>query len=164
MTPADAKRALHDCCGSSAWADAVSRQLPVRDDAELYAMADRVWWSLCAGDWMEAFRAHPRIGVRAAAGERGPGRDARSASWSAQEQATADLASPDARSALAEANKVYEARFGHIFLICASGKSADQIVHEIHARLGNSAEQELVVAAEEQRRITRLRLARLLAS
>ncbi len=161
MTPADARRVLLACCGSTAWADAVSRQLPVRTEAELYSLADRVWSSLSAPDWLEAFRAHPRIGERSATESRGDAEQA--ARWSADEQAVADRGSPDVQAALAEANGEYESRFGYIFLICASGRSADEILRELKVRLGNSAERELAVAAEEQRRIMRLRLARVIA-
>jgi OHCU decarboxylase len=109
-----------------------------------------VWWSLGPDDWREAFAHHPRIGERAEG-------------WSAAEQAGVAGAAGDVRAQLAAANRAYETRFGHIYLVRAAGRGADELLALARARLANDAETELRVAAEEQRQITRLRLERLFA-
>jgi OHCU decarboxylase len=144
-----AEAELLACCGTHAWAHALAAQRPFPDLETLLAHADRVWWSLSEQDWLEAFRAHPRIGERAAG-------------WSEQEQSGTRDASADLIGQLAEANHRYEQRFGHIFLICAAGRSAGEMLAALNERLGNDARTELRIAAEEQRKITRLRLDRLL--
>jgi allantoicase len=133
-------------CGSRRWAAAVAAGFPFVDGAALMAAADRAWWSLEPADWLEAFAAHPRIG------ESGGG------AWSKGEQAGAAGAAEATRRALAEGNQAYEQRFGHIYIVCATGRSADEMLALLGARLGNEPDAELRVAAEEQRRITRLRL------
>ena len=125
---------------------------PYRDTADLLETADRVWWSLAPADWREAFEAHPRIGEKKLDGED------RSRRWSEDEQADAAGARTAVLADLAEANRIYEERFGHIFIVCATGKSADEMLGLLRARLGNDPESELRIAAEEQRKITRLRL------
>jgi OHCU decarboxylase len=112
--------------------------------------ADRIWRGLARQDWLEAFRSHPRIGDRSATGRE------------AEEQAGAKSAPSEILEALAVGNRAYEARFGYIFIVCASGKSAPQMLAQLEARLGNDPETELAVAAEEQRKITQLRLEKLL--
>jgi len=124
---------------------------PFASEAAALDAADRVWKSLFPADWLEAFRAHPRIGGREA---RGP---------QAEEQAGALSASETTRAALAEANRLYEERFGRIYIVCASGKGAEEMLDLCRRRLHNDAETELAVAAEEQRKITRMRLEKLFA-
>jgi OHCU decarboxylase len=155
--PAEAAALLKACCGSSQWAREMVMLRPFADPAALYRAADAVWSTLDADDWHEAFLAHPRIGERKAA----PTQDARAAAWSSQEQsaATAD----GEAAALAAANQAYEARFGHIFIVCATGLSAGEMLARLQARMENDAETELKVAAAEQAKITRLRLEKLLA-
>src|SRR5207244_9619285 len=116
-------------------------------------------------DWREAFAAHPRIGERAG-GAGGEGwlanRSAEREGWAAQEQSAAADAAADVKKRLAERNRDYEARFGYIFIVCATGKSASEMLTILEARLSNDFDQELTIAAGEQRQITRLRLAKLL--
>jgi 2-oxo-4-hydroxy-4-carboxy-5-ureidoimidazoline decarboxylase len=144
------------CCGSSAWARALAACRPFADEEALFAAAERIWWDLGPEGWREAFAAHPRIGERAA----GP-----TAGWSEAEQAgardAADAAAP-LLADLAAANRDYEARFGHVFLICATGKSAGEMLAALRARMGNEPAAEIRIAAGEQAKITRLRLRRLL--
>jgi OHCU decarboxylase len=109
-------------------------------------------------DWLEAFSHHPKIGERHAA----RGQTERERSWSAEEQAGMGEADAAARGALAGLNREYEERFGHIFIVCAAGKTPAEMLALLRARLPNEREAELRVAAEEQRRITRLRLQKLL--
>ncbi|HWK88416.1 MAG TPA: 2-oxo-4-hydroxy-4-carboxy-5-ureidoimidazoline decarboxylase [Longimicrobium sp.] len=159
--PADqAEAELLTCCGSRRWARAVAALRPFADADELMEAADRTWWGLDREDWLEAFRGHPRIGEKKA--ERA--QTDREQGWSSSEQAGMDAAAEETRRALAEGNRAYEDRFGHIYLVCASGRGADELLSILRSRLGNDADTELRVAAEEQRAITRLRLEKLLAS
>ncbi|HEX2254461.1 MAG TPA: 2-oxo-4-hydroxy-4-carboxy-5-ureidoimidazoline decarboxylase [Thermoanaerobaculia bacterium] len=151
----EARAALAACCGSSRWAAATAARRPFADLAALEAAADAVWWSLDPADWREALAAHPRIGERPA----GAGRAAR---WSSGEQARVAVESDAAvRDELARANREYEERFGHLYVICASGRGPQEILADLRARLGNDPDTELRRAAAEQAAITRLRLRRL---
>ncbi len=154
----DAAAELLKCCGSTRWAANVAARRPFRDAEELKRGADEVWWGLAGEEWLEAFRSHPKIGERKPAAE--VSEDARR--WSEKEQAGAGSASSETLAALAEANREYEERFGHIFIVCATGRSAEEMLALLRARLGNDAEDELRVAAEEQRRITHIRIEKLL--
>jgi OHCU decarboxylase len=145
LTAADAERELLGCCGAKAWAAAVARRRPFADLPALLAAADDVWWGLPEAAWREAFAAHPSIG------ERATGRSAR-------EQAGVHGAGADTRAALADGNRAYEERFGHVFLICATGLSAEEMLAALRRRMAHDAATELGVAAGEQRKITRLRL------
>jgi OHCU decarboxylase len=138
------------CCGSIRWAREMTAARPFASRDRMGARADAIWASLPAADRLEAFASHPRIG------EPGGGR------WSSEEQAAASPATLAVRERLAAANREYEARFGYIFIVCAAGRRAGEILAALEDRLTNAAEAELTVAAEEQRRITRLRLAKLL--
>ena len=160
LPAADARALLLECCGSTRWAAAMISARPIGDLQALYATGDRIWWDLRPEDWREAFAAHPRIGARAPIAP--VASQERSATWAAQEQAAAAASSDEAVvAALAQVNREYETRFGHIYLVCATGRSAEELLANAHSRLKNDATTELRVAAEEQRRITRLRLARL---
>lgn len=132
---------------------------PFENVDDLLNKADREWWSLSERDWLEAFRAHPRIGEQVAAA-----RSEAAQEWSAQEQLGAKDASPATMAALAEGNRKYEERFGFIFIICATGKTSYEILAALEKRMRNNKEAELRIAAEEQHRITRLRLQKLLES
>ncbi len=158
LPDAEARAELLKCCGSSRWAEGVAARRPFRSVEELEEEADRVWRELSAGDWLEAFRAHPRIGERKAAA----GASAESRVWSEREQAGASGAGEQTRAALAKGNRAYEGRFGFIFIVCATGRTAEEMLGLLRARLAHDRETELRVAAEEQRRITRLRLRKLL--
>lgn len=158
MPPGVANAAFLACCGSRKWAEAMTALRPFADATQLYEAADREWLGLGPDEWRHAFAAHPRIGERHAAREEG---GARTANWSKQEQAAA---ATDATTlqALAQVNRAYEARFGHVFLVCATGRTAAELLDNAKARMTNDPATELTVAAEEHRKITRLRLARLL--
>lgn len=122
---------------------------PFTSDTALLHSAEHAWWGLEPRDWLEAFAQHPRIGERSA--------DA----WSRREQAGVDGATAATRAALAAATRAYEERFGHVFLICATGKSADQMLDALRRRLANDPATELRIAAGQQAEITRLRLEKL---
>lgn len=156
----EARARLLACCGSARWARAMTDARPFADELELSETADRVWRGLDGEDWLEAFRAHPKIGERKAARETG----AAASAWSKDEQSGVSAADAGTLEELARANRVYEERFGHIFIVCATGKSAAEMLSLLEARLTNSRDVELGVAAEEQRRITQLRLKKLLES
>jgi len=158
LDAAEAERELLKCCGSTAWARRMETQRPFGDAEELLTAADEIWRSLKESDWLEAFAAHPKIGGQKAAREQ----DAQARNWSEQEQSGASLAAQETLDALAEANRAYEEKFGHIFIVCATGKSAVEMLDILRARLSNDARTELRNAAEEQRKITRLRLEKLL--
>jgi len=153
--PADeARAALLACCGSTRWAEAVAALRPFWDVGQLLNIGGRIWRELPREDWLEAFRAHPKIGESKAAKETG----AEAQRWSEGEQARARAASDETLAALSEANREYEARFGFIFIVCATGKSAEEMLALLRERINNDSETELRIAAGEQWRITELRL------
>jgi 2-oxo-4-hydroxy-4-carboxy-5-ureidoimidazoline decarboxylase len=159
LASTDAAKEILACCGSAAWAEGMARRRPVPDEATLLAAADETWRSLAKEDWMEAFRSHPRIGG-AKTGESWDSRPApaRSSSWSKQEQENVAAAGSAIKADLAQANKEYEQRFARIFIVCATGKSAAEILKTLRRRMGNDDDTELREAAEQQRLITHLRL------
>jgi allantoicase len=124
----------------------------------LLAAANDTWWSLDRSDWLEAFRSHPKIGEKKAAGRV----SAQSQQWSGQEQAGIASAARETVDSLAALNRSYERRFGFIFIICATGKTPDEMLSALRERLRNDPEAELPIAATEQRKITELRLKKLL--
>jgi OHCU decarboxylase len=150
MATGEAETAMLACCGSKRWAHKMARARPLDED-ELFASADRIWRELSGEDWLEAFAAHPRIGARVTG-------DA------AAEQAGARDAPPEILAALARANREYEERFGYTFIVRASGRSAEEMLDLCRRRLHNDFPEELKVAAEEQRTITRLRLRKMLVA
>jgi 2-oxo-4-hydroxy-4-carboxy-5-ureidoimidazoline decarboxylase len=150
----EAIAAFRRCCGSTRWAEQMSRRRPFDSEAALFEAAGRVWWALDPADWLEAFAAHPRIGDRDAL----RARFAATAAWSAREQAGVDGAPEEVLAALAAANDRYHERFGYIFIVCATGKTAEEMLALIRERLANDPEVEIQTAAAEQARITRIRL------
>jgi len=146
------------CCGSTRWAQTMTQARPFAGLDDVLTGADRIWWSLSEADWLEAFRAHPKIGEKKAATTQ----SAEAQKWSAQEQSGVTQASASTISELAERNREYEDRFGFIFIVCASGKSSEEMLAIINERIRNKAETELRAAAAEQSKITRLRLEKLL--
>ena len=148
---------LESCCGSRGWVQAMLAHRPFGTLVRVLNEAEEIWWSLGPDDWREAFDHHPRIGEQTAAAPQG----AAAKAWSADEQRGAATAGEDTRQALAEGNREYERRFGHIYLVCATGKSAEEMLALLHQRLSNDPATELRVAAAEQAKITRLRLEKL---
>ena len=154
----EAHAALLACCGSTRWASEVAALRPFWDVGQLLRIAGRVWRELGREDWLEAFRAHPKIGESKA--ERETGKEARR--WAEGEQSGARAAAAETLDALTRANREYEERFGFIFIVCATGKSAEEMLGLLRARMTNDPETELRVAAGEQWRITELRLRKFL--
>ena len=148
----EAERRLHECCGSRVWASAVAARRPYVDFAALVSTSEEVWRGLAPPDWLEAFAAHPRLGD---SGGHSP-------ESSRKEQSRVMEAGGDTLAALAAENRRYDARFGHVFLLSAAGRSAEEVLAVLRSRIDNDAATELQVAAEEQRKITRLRLASML--
>lgn len=159
-TGAEAMAALLACCGSSAWAAQMLVERPFDAMDSVLAAADEIWGSLEKEDWLEAFRAHPRIGEAKAQKEQG----ALSRRWAQEEQAASGPPSGQIAAALAAANRAYDEKFGHIFIVCATGKTPAEMLAILDERLGNDAAEELDVAAEEQRKITRIRLEKLFSA
>ena len=156
---AEARAELLRCCGSSRWAAALLAHRPFADAASLYAAADSLWWDLEPADWREAIAHHPRIGGRDSL----RARFATTAQWAAGEQAGVDEAAEELLAALAEANQAYEERFGYIFIVCATGKSAEEMLALLLERLAHLPQDEIRIAAGEQAKITRIRLEKLLS-
>jgi 2-oxo-4-hydroxy-4-carboxy-5-ureidoimidazoline decarboxylase len=153
-TREDAAALLLRCCGSARWVDGMLQRRPFASREALHAAADQAWAVLTRDDYLEAFAGHPRIGETAPA----HGRLEPTAAWSRDEQSVASRGDADTQRALRLANGAYEARFGFVFLVCATGKTAGEILALLEARLHNDPEVEIGVAASEQSKITHLRL------
>jgi 2-oxo-4-hydroxy-4-carboxy-5-ureidoimidazoline decarboxylase len=152
--PAEARALLRTCCGAERWVARMMSRRPFGHARAAVAAAHDEWFVLSPEEWREAFAHHPRIGDREALRRRFPATRA----LSEREQSGIDEASDDVLDALAGANRDYEARFGHIFIVCATGKTAAEMLGLIRERLQNDADTELRVAAEEHARICELRL------
>jgi 2-oxo-4-hydroxy-4-carboxy-5-ureidoimidazoline decarboxylase len=150
---ASALEAMIACCGAKRWAAAMVALRPIESVFELSEAADRVWGTMQEADWMEAFACHPRIGERKAAHA-----TAKSVAWSRQEQSSATSLAEQTRSELAEDNALYEERFGFTYIVCATGKSAEEMLAILKRRLNSDRATELREAAEQQRQITQIRL------
>jgi OHCU decarboxylase len=142
------------CCGSRAWARGMVSRRPLADESAVLAASDEICAGLRDAHWLEAFRAHPRIGEKKAE----QSASQQSAAWSAQEQSSAAAGDAELKAALAEGNREYERRFGRIFIVCATGKTSADILAILRVRLQNDERTELREAAEQQRQITQLRL------
>jgi 2-oxo-4-hydroxy-4-carboxy-5-ureidoimidazoline decarboxylase len=152
MSAEDAAAAVLPCCGSEAWARGLAGRRPLASFDELSKASDAVWRALPERDWVQAFESHPRIGQAHAKAA-----TEKSLKWSEGEQAAAN---PDdaARAALALGNEAYEAKFGRIFIVCATGKSAAEMLGILKKRMENDDTTEMREAAEQQRLITQIRL------
>ena len=147
---AEATELLREVCGSSRWVSTMIERRPFGSREAALNAADEIWKSLDPSDWLEAFAHHPRIGEQT------------NNSVAAREQSGVKSADADIRTQLAQINRDYEQRFGYIYIVCATGKSAEEMLATARNRLNNDPATELAVAAEEQRKITQLRLAKLL--
>jgi len=150
----EAVREILPCCGARNWAVRMASGRPIQDEASLLAASDVSWQTLGEEDWLEAFRCHPRIG------DSHPDKaaSAQFSAWSAQEQQKVALADDAAKWAVAQYNREYERKFGRTFIVCATGKTAGEILEILRRRLQNDEATELKQAAEEQRQIMHLRL------
>lgn len=153
-----AEAAFLDCCGSREWARRMAEARPFQMLENLFKTAEDIWFSLAPADWLEAYAAHPKIGSKKSA----RAQKKRAAEWSGGEQSGMDAASDEVRDQFAEINGLYENKFGFIFIVCATGKTAEEMLAIAKARVGNSLETEIQLAAEEQRKVTEIRLSNLL--
>ena len=157
LSASEAANEFLKCCGSKRWADAMTRRRPYPNLEDLTLTANKIWWSLEPSDWLEAFRSHPKIGEKKTA----EAVSQQAQNWAGQEQAAVQTASRETLDSLAELNQQYEAKFGFIFIVCATGKSADEMLALLRARLNNEIPIELRIAAAEQAKITEIRLKKL---
>jgi|SRR5215216_2749263 len=160
LPSSEAAKELLQCCGSTRWARQMVEARPYASLEALIATAHAIWWTLARNAWLEAFRSHPKIGEKRSADE--VSRQARQ--WSGQEQASVATASQETVDSLATLNRAYEQKFGFIFIICATGKTSDEMLSALRERLQHDAADELPIAAAEQSKITELRLKKLLTS
>ncbi len=160
MPAIDATAEFLKCCGSTGWAGSMAGARPFASAQAMFDKADEFFAGLSDEDWLEAFRAHPKIGEKKAA----TAQSTAAQKWSAQEQSQTANAALGVMDALADGNREYEKRFGFIFIVCASGKTAEEMLALLNQRLPNTAEVELHIAAQEQTKITHLRLQKLLQS
>jgi 2-oxo-4-hydroxy-4-carboxy-5-ureidoimidazoline decarboxylase len=152
------KEALRQCCGATAWVDRMSERFPVKDTAGLFDAAGSVWRACTEDDWKEAFSHHPQIGDLASLKQK----FAPTAQWAAGEQAAVQQASESTLEELATGNRQYLEKFGYIFIVCATGKSAAEMLHLLKERLLHTPGEEIRVAMAEQEKITKIRLEKLL--
>jgi len=158
LDPITAASEILPCCGSQAWAEALTASRPIGDEPTLIQTSSTIWRALPEAAWQQAFDSHPRIGQQHA--QRATEKSLR---WSAQEQSKA--ATTDAtKQAIEEANLRYEQKFHRIFIVCATGKTSAEILDILEFRINNDPATELREAAEQQRQITELRLHRWLES
>ena len=160
LPPEEAAEAILSCCGSKAWARGMASRRPIYEEAALLAACDEVWNNLAESDWLEAFQSHPRIGESGGPASASP----QSTLWSRTEQQKVADAEQGVKTALAYGNRAYEQRFKRTFIVCATGKSAMEILDILRRRLRNDDHTELLEAAEEQRQIAHIRLRKWLAS
>jgi 2-oxo-4-hydroxy-4-carboxy-5-ureidoimidazoline decarboxylase len=154
----EAWRVLERCCGASVWVDQVCSGRPYDSLSALKEASDAAFEKMHRNDWKEAFEHHPRIGDLESVRRR----FASTSAWAGEEQKGAAEADDSMLKAFAEGNEAYEARFGHIFIVCATGKGAKEMLEQLQHRLENDPADEWLVAAEEQTKITRLRLNKLI--
>ena len=159
LAPELAETEFMRCCGSRTWAREMVRLRPFKTASSLYATADRTWLSIAEHDWLEAFSHHPRIGDGAALEKR----FASTAEWASSEQKGTVGAPRAVLDRLKHLNQEYEKKFPHVFLICATGKSAEEMLANLESRMMNDPKRELTIASGEQMKIIRLRLEKLLA-
>jgi OHCU decarboxylase len=153
-----AKADFLSCCGSQTWARMMTEARPFADVAALINQAEQIWLNLEAQDWLEAFAAHPKIGAKKAVLRQ----SAQAAEWSNVEQSGTQTADDSLRDELEKANRLYEEKFGFIFIVCATGKTAEEMLDLCRRRVHNDADSEIRIAADEQRKITEIRLKKLL--
>lgn len=159
LPEADRKQLLFNCCGSTTWVSKMLPIFPAEEMVEILTGAEDFWYQCTEADWLEAFSHHPKIGDTASLKQK----FAATAQWAAGEQGAVATADDETIAALAKGNADYEQKFGFIFIVCATGKSAAAMLELLQQRLPNSREQELSIAMEEQNKITQLRIQKLLS-
>ena len=157
LGPSESSDELLKCCGSLEWARQMTRSRPFESLEQLQTRASEIWWTLDRDDWLEAFRSHPKIGGSKAEEKVSD----QSRAWSGEEQSGVKSGSEQVLSEFATLNRRYDDKFGFIFIVCATGKSSDEMLANLKSRLANDAETELRNAASEQEKITEIRLRKL---
>lgn len=160
LTERDAITLFRQCCGSVQWARGMQAKRPFKNIDELQNTASIVWNSLIHADWREAFSHHPRIGDIKDLRRKFP----TTADLAEGEQSRVATTSEPVLKALADGNKLYEAKFGFIFIVCATGKSAEEMLEMLSARLHHYPVDEMAIAAAEQAKITRLRIEKIMSN
>ena len=158
LTISDANEQFETCCGAANWVEKMNQNRPFQNKDDLYQKAESIWYSLSSKDWLEAFTHHPKIGNIDSLRKKFHN----TKSISKDEQSGINDAAESTLKDLAESNQLYQDKFGFIFIICATGKSADEMLALIKIRLNNNANAEMLNAAKEQNKITQLRLEKLL--
>ncbi len=146
-------KSLLDCCAARRWAARLASARPFSSVDALIAASDKAWLEMIEPDWLEAFVAHPPIGEK-----KPPHASAQSSAWSDQEQQQTHQAAENTLRLLHENNRKYKEQFGFTFIVCATGKPAEEMLAILDRRLENTRQQELREAAEQQRQITNIRL------
>lgn len=159
LSPDKLQEELFKCCGSTTWAQHLAGKKPFKSKAELLEKSDAIWSHCTAQDGLEAFTHHPKIGDLKNLEKK----FASTKEWAGGEQAGVNTAAQETLIALAKGNEEYEKKFGYIFIVCATGKSAEEMLALLNARITNDAETELKIAMNEQNKITHIRLEKLLA-
>ena len=159
LDKSEKKKLLQQCCGSSVWVDKMLKMPPAEDLIDLFEDSEAAWYDCNENDWKEAFLHHPRIGDINELRQKFSTNH-----FAANEQSSVNDASERSLKLLAEGNKLYEEKFGYIFIVCATGKSADEMLEILNMRLQNPAEVEIKIAMEEQNQITKLRLENILTN
>lgn len=158
LEPEEAYDAFEKCCTSSTWIINMVNERPFDSKESLFTFSDNIWAKCNENDWLEACDGHPKIGDVSSLKEK----YATTKQWAGNEQSGMDTASDDIINKLAKGNTDYETKFGYIFIVCATGKSAKEMHDLLEIRLNNEPEQELKIAMGEQNKITHLRLEKLL--
>jgi len=153
------RQELQKCCGSATWVKMMMAYFPADSMVGLLEQAEEIWYECSEDDWKEAFAHHPKIGDIGSLTQK----FASTAQWASDEQSAVNTASPETIAALAEGNRLYEEKFGYIFIVCATGMPADEMLALLQHRLKNDPEKEISMAAAEQNKITKLRLQKLIA-
>ena len=159
MSKAEIWIALHNCCGSNNWVKKMSDARPYESLEAIFTLAENIWSRLDEEDFLSAFSHHPKIGDTESLKKK----FADTAHWAGNEQSGVNTATDDVIEALAKGNMEYENKFGYIFIVCATGKSAQEMLDILEARLRNEPDDELIIAAAEQAKITDLRLRKWIA-
>ncbi|MFD2934283.1 2-oxo-4-hydroxy-4-carboxy-5-ureidoimidazoline decarboxylase [Spirosoma flavum] len=160
LPDAQLKETLFTCCGSSSWINKLAKIFPVESKEMLFEQSDISWFACSESDWREAFTHHPKIGDINSLREK----FANTKVWAEGEQSGVSVSSQQVLEDLSAGNRRYEEKFGYIFIVCATGKSAEEMLEILTARLPNSPEDEILIAMQEQNKIAKIRLEKLLAS
>lgn len=150
---------LFKCCGSTHWAKSFAEKIPFANKEELFFVSDAIWAECTKEDGLEAFTHHPKIGdVKSLEKKFSSTKE-----WAGNEQSGVNSARQEILQALADGNEAYEKKFGFIFIVCATGKSAEEMLELLNSRIDNDAETEFSIAMVEQNKITKIRLEKLIA-